>query len=131
MDAFKDRLSQRARDTSRPALAHQSLGRPLTEAEQALIGKARVAVSKPVGSGNVRAIRVDEVVSLGIRAQDTNTQADIGLEGAVTVEIIDTIEHQFHGLQVAGSTRNRADRGAVIGSGRNAQLGVAIGLMRR
>jgi len=36
MDAFKDRLSQRARDTSRPALAHQSLGRPLTEAEQAL-----------------------------------------------------------------------------------------------
>lgn len=36
MDAFKDRLSQRARDTSRPALAHQSRGRPLTEAEQAL-----------------------------------------------------------------------------------------------
>ncbi|MCW1931166.1 recombinase-like helix-turn-helix domain-containing protein [Pararhodobacter zhoushanensis] len=36
MDAFKDRLSQRARDTSRPALAHQSLGRPLTDAETAL-----------------------------------------------------------------------------------------------
>ncbi|MCA2013836.1 hypothetical protein LCM17_20255 [Cereibacter sphaeroides] len=36
MDAFKDRLSQRARDTSRPALAHQSLGRPLSENEQAL-----------------------------------------------------------------------------------------------
>jgi hypothetical protein len=36
MDAFKDRLSQRARDTSRPALAHQSLGRPLSEVEQAL-----------------------------------------------------------------------------------------------
>lgn len=36
MDAFKDRLSQRARDTSRPALAHQSLGRPLSEPEQAL-----------------------------------------------------------------------------------------------
>lgn len=33
MDAFKDRLSQRARDTSRPALAHQSRGRALTEAE--------------------------------------------------------------------------------------------------
>lgn len=33
MDAFKDRLSQRARDTSRPALAHQSRGRPMTEAE--------------------------------------------------------------------------------------------------
>ena len=36
MDSFKDRLSQRARDTSRPALAHQSLGRPLTQAEAAL-----------------------------------------------------------------------------------------------
>ena len=36
MDAFKDRLSQRAHDTSRPALAHQSLGRPLTDAEGAL-----------------------------------------------------------------------------------------------
>ena len=35
MDAFRDRLSQRARDTSRPALANQSLGRPLTETEQA------------------------------------------------------------------------------------------------
>ena len=35
MDAFKDRLSQRARDTSRPALAHQAQGRPMTEAEAA------------------------------------------------------------------------------------------------
>lgn len=36
MDAFKDRLSQRARDTSRPALAHQSRGRALSGPEQAL-----------------------------------------------------------------------------------------------
>lgn len=36
MDDFKDRLAQRARDTSRPALAHQSLGRPLSESEAAL-----------------------------------------------------------------------------------------------
>lgn len=36
MDAFKDRLSQRAHDTSRPALAHQSRGRELTEPETAL-----------------------------------------------------------------------------------------------
>lgn len=36
MDAFKDRLSQRARDTTRPALAHQSLGRPLSDSEMAL-----------------------------------------------------------------------------------------------
>jgi hypothetical protein len=35
MDAFKDRLSERARDTSRPDLAHQCQGRPLTEAEVA------------------------------------------------------------------------------------------------
>lgn len=36
MDAFKDRLSQRAADTGRADLAHQSRGRPLTEAEDAL-----------------------------------------------------------------------------------------------
>jgi hypothetical protein len=36
MDAFTDRLSQRARDTSRPALAHQSRGRDLSTAETAL-----------------------------------------------------------------------------------------------
>jgi hypothetical protein len=36
MDAFKDRLSQRARDTSRPALAHQSRGRDLEPSEAAL-----------------------------------------------------------------------------------------------
>lgn len=36
MDAFKDRLSERARDTSRPDLAHQCQGRALTEAETAL-----------------------------------------------------------------------------------------------
>ena len=44
MDSFKDRLSQRARDTSRPALAHQSLGRPLTAAETALAEGAESAV---------------------------------------------------------------------------------------
>ncbi|SMH38294.1 recombinase-like helix-turn-helix domain-containing protein [Maritimibacter sp. HL-12] len=36
MDAFRDRLSQRAHDTGRPALAHQCRGRDLTEAEKAL-----------------------------------------------------------------------------------------------
>ena len=36
MDAFKDRLSQRARDTSRPALAHQCRGRELEPRENAL-----------------------------------------------------------------------------------------------
>lgn len=36
MDAFKDRLSERARDTTRPALAHQSRGRELTSDEAAL-----------------------------------------------------------------------------------------------
>jgi hypothetical protein len=33
-DAFKDRLSERARDTGRPALANQCRGRPLTPAEE-------------------------------------------------------------------------------------------------
>lgn len=36
MDAFTDRLSQRARDTGRPDLALQCQGRPLTPAEDAL-----------------------------------------------------------------------------------------------
>lgn len=36
MDPFTDRLSQRARDTGRPALAHQCAGRELTGAESAL-----------------------------------------------------------------------------------------------
>jgi hypothetical protein len=36
VDAFKDRLSQRARDTSRPALAHQCRGRALAANEAAL-----------------------------------------------------------------------------------------------
>ncbi|MEL6233763.1 MAG: recombinase-like helix-turn-helix domain-containing protein [Pseudomonadota bacterium] len=35
MDAFKDRLSARARDTGRADLAHQSRGRALSAAEQA------------------------------------------------------------------------------------------------
>ena len=34
-DAFKDRLSQRAHDTSRPALANQCQGRPLEPGEVA------------------------------------------------------------------------------------------------
>jgi len=36
MDAFKDRLSQRAQDTSRPALAHQCRGRDFDPRESAL-----------------------------------------------------------------------------------------------
>lgn len=47
MDAFKDRLSQRARDTSRPALAHQSLGRALSGREQALA----TALMEVMGAG--------------------------------------------------------------------------------
>ncbi|KZX96880.1 MULTISPECIES: recombinase-like helix-turn-helix domain-containing protein [unclassified Sulfitobacter] len=35
MDAFKDRLAQRASDTSRPALAHQCRGRELEPQEVA------------------------------------------------------------------------------------------------
>lgn len=36
MDEFKDRLSQRALDTTRPALAHQTRGRALSADEMAL-----------------------------------------------------------------------------------------------
>ena len=36
MDRFKDRLSQRAQDTTRPQLAHQSRGRDLSPEEREL-----------------------------------------------------------------------------------------------
>ncbi len=36
LDSFKDRLSQHARDTTRPALANQSRGRALSADENAL-----------------------------------------------------------------------------------------------
>ncbi|WP_011580160.1 MULTISPECIES: hypothetical protein [Chelativorans] len=36
MDAFKDRLSIKAKDTTRAELAHRSLGRERSEAERAL-----------------------------------------------------------------------------------------------
>lgn len=47
VDAFKDRLSQRARDTTRPALAHQTQGRGLTATEQDLAD----AMMQIMGSG--------------------------------------------------------------------------------
>jgi hypothetical protein len=47
VDAFKDRLSQRARDTSRPALAHQCRGREIAPAEAALAA----ALMELYGSG--------------------------------------------------------------------------------
>jgi hypothetical protein len=43
VDAFKDRLSQRARDTSRPALAHQCRGREIAPAE-AVLAEALMAI---------------------------------------------------------------------------------------
>lgn len=36
MDAFKDRLAEAQAATGRPELGHQSVGRPITEAEAAL-----------------------------------------------------------------------------------------------
>ncbi|KUJ82724.1 hypothetical protein AVO45_18800 [Ruegeria marisrubri] len=43
MDAFKDRLSQRAHDTSRPALAHQCRGREF-DAHEAALAKALMEI---------------------------------------------------------------------------------------
>lgn len=47
MDAFKDRLAQRAHDTGRPALANQCRGRELQPAEDALA----TALMEIFGSG--------------------------------------------------------------------------------
>jgi hypothetical protein len=64
-DAFKDRLSQRAQDTSRPALAHQSRGRALSAEEQALAE----ALMKIMGQGEQDFAAVAQGLSrLGLRA---------------------------------------------------------------
>lgn len=42
-DAFKDRLSERAQDTTRPALAHQSRGREM-EADEAALAAALMEI---------------------------------------------------------------------------------------
>lgn len=64
-DAFKDRLSQRAQDTSRPALAHQSRGRALTAEEQALAA----ALMETMGKGIHDFLEVAQTLAHnGIRA---------------------------------------------------------------
>jgi hypothetical protein len=56
-DAFKDRLSQRARDTTRPALAHQSRGRSLTEGERTFAEALMTIMG--AGTGDFSAVAVD------------------------------------------------------------------------
>lgn len=64
-DAFKDRLSQRAHDTSRPALAHQSRGRALTPDEQALAA----ALMEIMGKGTHDfAVVAQDLARSGVRA---------------------------------------------------------------
>lgn len=64
-DAFKDRLSQRARDTTRPALAHQSRGRAFTDEEQALAN----AMMEILGGGvSDFAVVAEELSRRGVRA---------------------------------------------------------------
>ncbi|MGY3670944.1 recombinase-like helix-turn-helix domain-containing protein (plasmid) [Marinovum sp. KMM 9989] len=48
MDAFKDRLAQRAADTSRPALGHQCRGRAL-EPQETAFAKVLMEVYAEVG----------------------------------------------------------------------------------
>lgn len=48
MDAFKDRLAQRAADSTRPALAHQCRGRDL-EPQEAAFAQVLMAVYDEVG----------------------------------------------------------------------------------
>ncbi len=77
LDAFKDRLSQRARDTSRPALAHQSLGRPLSEDELTLADAMMTIMSSraPDFAAVAEALR-----ERGIRAPVSGrTDWDLGL----------------------------------------------------
>lgn len=70
-DAFKDRLSQRAKDTTRPALAHQSRGREFTADEQALAN----AMMEIMGGGvhDFTAL-ADELGRRGVRAPISGRQ---------------------------------------------------------
>lgn len=65
LDAFKDRLSQRAKDTSRPALAHQSRGRPLSLEEAALAEAMMSIMGSPVDGFSAVA---DALKARGVRA---------------------------------------------------------------
>ena len=76
-DAFKDRLSQRAKDTTRPALAHQGRGRALSADEQALAA----ALMEIMGSGEHDFSAVaKELGRKGIRAPISgSSEWDVGL----------------------------------------------------
>lgn len=78
MDAFKDRLSQRAQDTSRPALAHQSRGRDLTETETALAE----AMMEVYGSG------VTDAAGLAAGLADKGVIAPISGRSDWTAELL-------------------------------------------
>lgn len=98
----------------------------VTEAKQTLVSKARVAVGETVSSGNVGTVGENKVIRFGIRAQDTKTQADIGLDLAFAVEVVNAVQHEFHGLQVTSCGWNRTGWSAIVGSSRNAQVVIAI-----
>jgi hypothetical protein len=65
LDAFQDRLSQRARDTSRPALAHQSRGRVLSDDERVLAEAMMTIMSSRVADF---AALADALKMRGVRA---------------------------------------------------------------
>ncbi len=97
MDAFKDRLSQRARDTSRPALAHQCRGRDLTEAEQALA----TALAKIYGEGTHDFAAVADALSAAAvvapKSGCTDWTADLLAEELATINAELDAAYEAHG----------------------------------
>ena len=98
----------------------------VAEAQKTLVTEAGVAVRETVGSGSVRAVGVNQIVRFRIRAQNADTETNIWLDHAFRIEVVDTIQHQFHDLQVACSLGNRADWGGAIERGRNGQIVIAV-----
>jgi aminoglycoside/choline kinase family phosphotransferase len=93
LDAFKDRLSQRARDTSRPALAHQSRGRALTEDERILAEAMMTIMSSKVSDF---AAVADALKMRGVRAPISGrTDWDLALLEAELTALNADFEAQY------------------------------------
>ncbi len=96
-DAFKDRLSQRALDTSRPALAHQSLGRQITEAEAALAeALSEIYATGTHDFGDVAAALAEKRVTAPISGRTDWTEALLAEELAAINADLDAA-YQEHG----------------------------------
>ena len=99
MDAFKDRLSERARDTGRPALAHQSRGRDLTADEQALASALmEIYADGTHDFAKVAAALTERGVTKPISGGSEWTEESLGTElAAINADLEDAYQEHGYG----------------------------------